>query len=176
MCYNSKSQNSCEPQSDDFIIISRFGFYRNGGNITHRRGYLSLPSFPSNNCKYTNDKIQDSQLCDAKNAKNDKETNLLQAPVFCESPVGHDESSNCDKYITGNGLRSNVEAQPLVDLCCIIGTSDDIEKKAAWDLVSTFSSRSAKIPQYNMAIEIRNLTKYPEPKPDLHLKVTHRCI
>lgn len=120
--------------------------------------------------------MQDSQLYDSKNAKNDKETNLLQAPVLCESPVGHDESGDRNKYVTRNGLRSNVEAQPLVDLCCIICTSNNIEEKAAWDLVSTFSSRSAKIPQYNMAIEIRNLTKYPEPKPDLHLKVTHGWI
>jgi hypothetical protein len=96
--------------------------------------------------------------------------------VLSKSPVGHDKSSNSEEDITGDGLCCNVEAQPLVDLCGIVCTSNNIEEKAAWDLISTFSSRSTEIPQNNMAIEIRNLTEYPKPKPDLNLKVTYGGI
>jgi hypothetical protein len=106
-----------------------------------------------------------------------KEPYLLQAPVLSKSPVGHDKSSNSEEDITGNGLCCNIESQPLVDLCGIVCTSNNIEEKAAWDLISTFSSRSTEIPQNNMAIEIRNLTEYSKPKPDLNLKVTtYGCI
>lgn len=33
-------------------------FYRNGGSITHLRGYFGLPSFPSNNCTYKTFHVQ----------------------------------------------------------------------------------------------------------------------
>ncbi|PNX84012.1 hypothetical protein L195_g040064, partial [Trifolium pratense] len=123
---------------------------------------------------YYNTQTTQTELVNSKRKGNT--TNLLQATVLSKSPVGHRKSTNSKENITDNGLRCNVEAQPLVDLCCIVCTSNNIEEKAAWDLISTFSSRSTEIPQYNMAIEIRNLTEYPKPKPDLNLKVTYGGI
>lgn len=93
-----------------------------------------------------------------------------------KSPIGHDSSSNHKENVTCDSLRCNVEAQPLIDLSCIICTCNDIEEKALRDLVSTFAIRSAKILQNNMAIEVGNLAEYPKPKPNLHLKVAYRGV
>lgn len=103
-----------------------------------------------------------------------RETDLLQTPVLCKSPIGHDTSSNHKKNITSNSLCSNVESYPLIDLCRIICTCNNIEEKATWDLISTIPFRPTKIPQQNMAIEIRNLTEYPKPESYLHLEITYR--
>jgi len=58
--------------------------------------------------------------------KKEKKKYLFQALVLCEGPIGHDRSSNRKKDIASNGLCSNVETEPLIDLCCVISTSHNV--------------------------------------------------
>lgn len=70
---------------------------------------------------------------------------LSQTAVLCKSPVGHYKSSNYKEDITSNRLCGNIEAQPLINLCCVICTSHNIEQKPAWNLVPSASIRATQI-------------------------------
>lgn len=96
--------------------------------------------------------------------------------MLCKSPVGHYKSSNYKEDITSNRLCGNIEAQPLINLCCVICTSHNIEQKPAWNLVPSASLRATQIAEQDVAIEVRDLTNYPKPKSNLHLQVTHRGV
>lgn len=72
---------------------------------------------------------------------------LLQTTMLSKSPVSHNASSNNHEDIASNSLSSNVEAQPLVDLCCVICTGDNIEQEATGYLVTSITTGTSKISQ-----------------------------
>lgn len=92
-----------------------------------------------------------------------------------KGPVRHYGSCYHHENKTRYSLCRNVEAQPLIDLSCIVRTSHNVEQESTRDLVAT-SLRFPEIPQQNVAIEVGNLAKHPESKADFHLELTHRRV
>lgn len=101
---------------------------------------------------------------------------LLQATMFCKGPICHDGSCNHHEDSTCYSLCSNVETQPLVYLRCIVCACNNVKQKTTWDLITSTSTRTSKTSQQDVAIKVWNLTEHPKPKPNLHLKITHRHV
>lgn len=71
-----------------------------------------------------------------------------------KGPIGHDRSSDHEEDIARNGLRCNVETQPLINLCGVVCTSNNVEQEAMRNLISSIPIWAAKIPQQDMTIEV----------------------
>lgn len=93
-----------------------------------------------------------------------------------KGPIGHDKSGDHKEDIPSNGLRRNVETQPLINLRSVICTSNDVEQEAARNLISSIPIWAPKIPQQDMTIKVRNLTKQRKSEANLHLEVTNRSV
>lgn len=97
-------------------------------------------------------------------------TYLSQSPVLLDGPHCHDVRSCGEEEIACCCLGSNIEPQPLHNLSEIVCTSDVVEEKSIWNLVSldTFGS---EIPQSQVGVEVRSLSHKGYSEAQVHLGV-----